>query len=321
MKRVILLALMYPLILSCSTNPTRAALLNQVNDFLLQLQNYDLNSIKSSRYDLVVMDYSSGAGPWSPQDIRTLKSSEGGKIVLAYLSIGEAEDYRFYWHSEWVDEGFADPDRPPWLGRVNPGWPGNYKVKYWDPDWQGIVLTYLDRILDQGFDGVYMDIVDAYWYWSNEAAAAGETEQLASIQDAADRMVDFIIAIATHCRVSRGEADFLLCPQNGSFIVHDASIQRAAAFWSVIDAIGAEDTFFFGNLDEDNPYNPQNSVILNLDGYVDAGKKVLATDYLSESNTGDIDTFYSLCRSHGYIPFAGSRNLDSLRINPGHEPD
>jgi cysteinyl-tRNA synthetase len=315
------MALVFSLMFSCSTNPVRSDLLNRVDDFLLQLQNYDLEAIKSSRYDLVVMDSSSGSGLWSPQDIRRLKSSGDGKIVLAYLSIGEAEDYRGYWIPEWVDQGFSDPDRPEWLGRENPDWPGNFKVKYWHPEWQDIVISYLDRIIDQGFDGIYMDIVDAYWYWSNEAAAAGETEQLASVEEAADRMVDFITAIASHCRISRGIPDFILCPQNGSFIVHDSSSARASAYWSVIDAIGAEDTFFYGDLDEDNPYQPQNDVILNLDGFVAAGKKVLATDYLSEGNAADIDTFYGLCKAHGFIPFAGSRNLDSLRINPGHEPD
>jgi len=321
LKKASMLVVFTSLVLSCATDPARSALLDGVDDFLLQLQNYDLDAIKASQYDLVVMDYSSGSEPWSSQDIRGLKSSEGGKIVLAYLSIGEAEDYRAYWLPEWVDEGFADPDRPEWLGRENPEWQGNYKVKYWHPDWQDIVVSYLDQIIDQGFDGIYMDIVDGYWYWSNEAAAAGETEQLGSVEDAADRMVDFVVAIASHCRIDRRIVDFILCPQNGSFIVHDCSPSRAAAFWGAIDAIGAEDTFFYGDLDEDNPYNPQNDVILNLDGFVGAGKTVLATDYLSEGNRADIATFYSLCRSHGYVPFAGSRGLDSLRINPGHEPD
>ena len=43
---------------------------------------------------------------------------------------------------------------------------GNYKVRYWDPDWQAIIYgnhdSYLAKILSAGFDGVYLDLIDAY---------------------------------------------------------------------------------------------------------------------------------------------------------------
>ena len=72
------------------------------------------------------------------------------------MSIGEAEDYRFYWREEWDDSG------PSWLDVENADWPGNYKVRFWDSGWQSIMLQYADRILAAGFDGVYLDIIDAY---------------------------------------------------------------------------------------------------------------------------------------------------------------
>jgi cysteinyl-tRNA synthetase len=85
-----------------------------------------------------------------------VKADGGARLVLCYLSVGEAETYRFYWRSEWET---APPD---WHLGENPQWPDNYAVRYWDPDWQGIVFAYLERILDAGFDGVYLDRVDAY---------------------------------------------------------------------------------------------------------------------------------------------------------------
>ena len=54
------------------------------------------------------------------------KPDGGARIVLAYLSIGEAEDYRSYWQRDWS----VSP--PAWLGAENPDWPGNYAVNYWD---------------------------------------------------------------------------------------------------------------------------------------------------------------------------------------------
>ncbi len=53
------------------------------------------------------------------------KIKENGIIPIAYVSIGEAENYRFYWKSEW------DSVPPDWLGEENPEWHGNYAVKYW----------------------------------------------------------------------------------------------------------------------------------------------------------------------------------------------
>ena len=60
---------------------------------------------------------------------------------------------------------------PSWLAGENPDWPGNYKVRYWNTDWQKIIFgegdSYLGLILDAGFDGVYLDIIDAFEYFEN----------------------------------------------------------------------------------------------------------------------------------------------------------
>ncbi|NPA44475.1 MAG: hypothetical protein GXO49_02970, partial [Chlorobi bacterium] len=80
-----------------------------------------------------------------------------------YMSIGEAENYRYYWQEEW------NTNKPEWLDKENPDWEGNYKVWYWNKDWQNIIYgndnSYLKKILDAGFDGVYLDIIDAFEYY------------------------------------------------------------------------------------------------------------------------------------------------------------
>ncbi len=80
--------------------------------------------------------------------------------MICYMSIGEAEDYRWYWEGSW------EQDPPSWLGPENPDWPGNYLVRYWDSGWQSIIYgnddAYLDRIMDAGFDGVYLDKIDSF---------------------------------------------------------------------------------------------------------------------------------------------------------------
>jgi cysteinyl-tRNA synthetase len=87
-------------------------------------------------------------------------------LVFAYCSIGEAEKYRYYWRSEW------DSNPPDWLEQENPNWPGNFLVKYWDEEWQNIIYgnedSYVRKILDAGFSGIYMDIIDAFEYFENK---------------------------------------------------------------------------------------------------------------------------------------------------------
>ena len=79
------------------------------------------------------------------------------------MSIGEAEDYRYYWDDSWKRGS------PEWLEAENLRWRGNFVVRYWDPEWKSIVFgnaeAYLDRIIAAGFDGVYLDIIDGYEYF------------------------------------------------------------------------------------------------------------------------------------------------------------
>jgi len=52
-----------------------------------------------------------------------------------------------------------------------PDWTGNYKVKFWEAEWQNIIYgnenSYLKKILDAHFDGVYLDIIDTFEYYEN----------------------------------------------------------------------------------------------------------------------------------------------------------
>jgi cysteinyl-tRNA synthetase len=94
-----------------------------------------------------------------PSSASTAASSTE-RLVIAYMSIGEAEDYRYYWQPGW------NSAPPGWLLGENPQWEGNYLVEYWDAQWQDIIFgsddSYLGRILNCGFDGVYLDKIDSF---------------------------------------------------------------------------------------------------------------------------------------------------------------
>ncbi|MEA1985157.1 MAG: endo alpha-1,4 polygalactosaminidase [Euryarchaeota archaeon] len=127
-----------------------------------------LDTIRNTDYDVIIIDLFYDVMPLNAEEVSSLKtkSSGGSRLVIAYMSIGEAEDYRYYWQDEWM----AHP--PSWLAGENPQWYGNYKVRYWEDDWQDIIYgndgSYMGIILDTGFDGVYLDIIDAFEYFEGQ---------------------------------------------------------------------------------------------------------------------------------------------------------
>lgn len=124
-------------------------------------------AIANTNYDVVLMDAFFDEQIWTAQEIVALKTkANGGKrLVISYMSIGEAEDYRYYWQPDFV----SNP--PEWLSGPNPDWPGNYKVKYWLDSWKIIIYgnnnAYVDKLLSSGFDGAYLDIIDGYEYFED----------------------------------------------------------------------------------------------------------------------------------------------------------
>ncbi|MBL7137157.1 MAG: endo alpha-1,4 polygalactosaminidase [Bacteroidales bacterium] len=147
--------------------------LDQAKNFLYLLnpetfptKTHFLDSLSKTNFDLFIIDlFFQGNEQLTQEDVASLKTKSNGgtRLVICYMSIGEAENYRYYWQSGWE---FRSPE---WLDKANPDWPGNFKVRYWDPAWQAIIFgndnSYLKRIIDAGFDGVYLDIVDAFEYY------------------------------------------------------------------------------------------------------------------------------------------------------------
>ena len=276
----------------------------RVRSWAIQLQDADPGAVASSGFDLVVMDYSrdgSDEGAYTRAQIEAIK--EAGVIPVAYLSIGEAEDYRFYWREEWS----SSP--PPWLGPENPEWRGNYAVRYWNRRWKAIVFKYLDKIIAQGFAGVYLDKVDEYEYWAEH----GVSEEWA-----AREMIKFILEIARYAREKAGPG-FIVIPQNGETLLDydNGSLLAAVSGWA------SEDVFYDGL--EPSPWTKEK--VPRLDRVVKAGKPVLVVDYVDDGSRSRADMarildFREKALAHGYVPYAAlvDRELDELNIIPGVQP-
>ena len=128
-----------------------------------------LQGLAASNYDLLIIDAYYGDEPLTRQEVARLqkKPMGGRRLVAAYMSVGEAEDYRPYWQASWKD------DPPGWLWKQNADWEGNFRVRYWQKEWQDMLLgspgSYLDMILAAGFDGVFMDVIDVFYEFENLA--------------------------------------------------------------------------------------------------------------------------------------------------------
>ncbi|HAF29149.1 MAG TPA: hypothetical protein DCG75_08895 [Bacteroidales bacterium] len=138
--------------------------------YLLNPENYAskqafLEAVSRTNYDAIIIDCFFNEEILTFNDVAQLKTklNGGSRLVISYMSIGEAEDYRYYWQSEW------NTTLPDWIEAENPDWEGNYKVRYWETEWQNVIYgnsnAYLDKILSSGFDGVYLDIIDAFEYF------------------------------------------------------------------------------------------------------------------------------------------------------------
>ena len=157
-----------------SENANDITKISDVHNFLYLINptNYSsktdfIQAVTATNYDLLIMDlFFTDGSVFSSSEVAQLhaKANGGSRLVICYMSIGEAENYRYYWKSDW------NTNKPSWLDAENPDWPGNYKVKYWNTDWQKIIYgndnSYLKKILDAHFDGVYLDIIDAFDFFS-----------------------------------------------------------------------------------------------------------------------------------------------------------
>ncbi len=291
---------------------------NAVGDAALAAASFDWLVLEPSREGDASSEYTQA-------EVETIRQGGacGTKVILAYLSIGEAEDYRDYWDSGWVN-GAGTPRNgaaPPWLGPSNPEWEGNYKVRYWDPGWQAIILgtasgpqkTPLDRIIDAGFDGVYLDIVDAFEFWSDPDEGIEELSR----QEARERMIGWVTRIAEYARDTRGVEGFLVFPQNAEEIIFNDDDELdglSDEYFAVVDGIGIESLFYSGTDPNDDEEVARR--LATLAEFTDRGKTVLVTDYVLNANYTPANSgaraadFVGRARQAGLIPYAAVEEGD-----------
>jgi len=261
----------------------------------------------------------------SPYDteamVATLRTTpQGGeRLLLAYVDIGQAEDYRDYWDTSWVAPTTCANGDPEWLlAPDGDGWSGNYVVAYWDPAWKqqwlgddGIVA----ELATMGFDGIYLDWVEAWDDYCVHTSAGADGI------DVGEEMIAFVGQLGDAGRAVNPA--FVVVPQNAPFLIDEDPETYASA----IDALAVEDTWFHGIGDtawddpesgdqhdrHDGKWSTDNR-LAQYEEYLTRGIPVFSVDYcVIESNAAMV---YEAARDAGLRPLVTQAPLSQLTDTP-----
>lgn len=254
-----------------------------------------LKKIADSPFDMVIIDSSMFPEGkeirLTREQIESLKKKPDGsrRLVVAYFSAGECEDFRYYWKPEW-----SKGKKPAWVDKADKDWKGDYIVKYWMPEWQKIVYgtpeSLIDRILDAGFDGLSIDRVDAYYYF-------GDTQQRR------DQMVDFVKGMSSYMRAKK--PDVVIFAQNAEELLDRKD------YLDAIDGIAKEDLIF--GISHKEIRNPEGDIKHSEDLLIKArkaGKVIFVIEYLAKPE--NIAVARKRMKELDFVLYVGQRDLYEL---------
>jgi len=301
---------------SVDSDPTESAATVPSGSWAYQIQDHttdeSLEALGDSSYEILVIDQQrSVVGDEDYDDAAVVEmlhesATTAGRerTVLCYIDVGEAESYRWYWQDDW------EVGDPAWIVAPDPdGWDENYPVAFWDDEWRGIMFEALDGIIADGYDGIYLDWLEAYSF--DPVVDMAESEGL----DSEDELVAFVQDLANHARAQ--DPDFILIAQNA------AEMGSRDDYREVFDGIAQEAVWFDGGGDPDAEEQvgdvPTDSELTEeylaaLSVWQDAGVPVWVCEYATESD--NVETAYDLGAEHGFLTYVTTRPLDRLTQTP-----
>ena len=328
-ERYLAAELLYPKSKTASLrNAISGNSLSSIRNWMYQIQDLNkdgaVQALAATNYDMLVIEPGqnfSEATYESQQMVRRLHEKPDGtaRVVLAYIDIGQAEDYRTYWQDDWVAPKDGLRGSPDFLVAVDPdGWEGNYPVAYWDPAWQSLWLGPDGIVADLarlGFDGVFLDWIEAY----DDDRVRAVAEKAGVSPEAA--MITFVEKLGEAGRAIN--PDFLIVAQNAIYLI-DSDPDRYA---KAIDALAVESTWFngFGDSDWDDPdsgdqhdqHEAEYSTparLAQILRYQNAGLPVFSIDYALKQN--NVAKVYSEAQSRGVIALVTRVSLSKLTETP-----
>lgn len=246
----------------------------QINqDWILFTNGSDISQLMSINSNIVVIDYSADGTEkkeFSYSDISLLKNT--GKKVFAYVNLGVAENWRFYWNN--IKSIALLPLQ---------GWEGEYYVKYWYKEWYDTMRNYLNRIKKSGFDGVMFDWANVYKHETLQRIT-GKSEKVLKIA-----MFELINIL------TRDFNDFQFALVNGEEILNDYPTLVDRVKYVVVESL------FFNRFKPNTSSDDFQQRIKILTNVQKMGVTILSVEYIDNGNPFDKE---NVQRINKYIEFA-----------------
>lgn len=216
---------------------------------------------------------------YTSKEIKTIKSA--GVKVLAYLSVGEAEKYRRY---------FPQIENTDLIINENPDWPENFSIKFWKPLWKSILVSYSKEILNKGFNGLFVDVVDA---WENFP----EVEQ----PKRKEQMEKLLIDLANNMR--KQDSCHWLMIQNSHELLENPRLEKLATGIN-------QESLFASWAESEIDREWQRNKIAALENLRRKGKLITLIEYTRDP----IDMVRIRVRAamHGFVPYFTVKELDRI---------
>lgn len=260
-----------PFTLSAWYNTDRAGSTLTVNEF----QNSGVNWLIIAPN--VSTDFETGREQfWTDEQVADIQGQSGTAsdvdVALAYLSVGKIEFNRGF----WLDAELGNDPRAELTG-TEPEWVGGREILYdangkpttgdrlaafWTDGWEAILKARIDRFVDDGYGGIFLDDVLTHFNWYHVAGELFDEVPRVDVSDvdypnenraaeASQDMVDLLIEISAYAKQVGGE-DFKVVANMDGFLLLSAGLygtDKEADLAAAMDAILIESYVTFGATD------------------------------------------------------------------------
>ncbi|MEM7212882.1 MAG: endo alpha-1,4 polygalactosaminidase, partial [Pseudomonadota bacterium] len=276
---------------------------------------YNAVALSAFAADMVIMGagkYSDTNAPnsevmWTPGEISQIK--QDGKLLVGYFNVASVNSFtsEALWDSLWTTTGLADGalnNAPTWLGDIDPAFPQTRAIDFLQDTsgaWLERAKERLRELIDQSFDGVFLDDVLKYYeFYSHDTHLTSQ---------AAQAMRDFIVDLTTYAQSyfehARGAGnDFHVIVNGAPYIVDDAN------FFSTDDTLTPEDVAYFDAIDAilvENYVRDGHDVFLNqtLNEFGARGVGLLSLDSDVISSRERLEA-QKTAVDYGFLPYVSS---------------
>ncbi len=250
-----------------------------------------VDELAAGPWEMVVIDDFSTlrGGPRTDTPALVRKLQAKGKLVLGYLDVGDVEADRTYWQKAWKSGS------PAFVGPSDPdGGEGLYLARFWEQGWRDLTRERVGGLVAAGFDGVWVDRVDAGTYAQDEKLEP----------DGRARMADLVVDLAVTARSRK--SGFLVVPIGEPDLVEFADYVAAA------DGVGVDGLYYVDGQSQDPSFTTEATAALAT--WKKAGRPVFSVDYTDDGQQAA--EAYFRAGEDGFVEYVAPPELATVTAHP-----